>query len=199
MHFVRGNRAIQRHAQDGKSLLLFELAGKGRCRFLGEFSCTTWEERPGKDRNGIVRSIIVFHLVPLGDSAQAEQPSADGASLEELRRRAYDASVPATKGRETQAKQTFYQRSEAVRDYVLARADGVCESCGQLAPFKRPNGTPYLEPHHTRRVSDGGPDHPRFVGALCPNCHREVHYGSGGNEKNRHLERRLATLEPEQG
>ena len=47
------------------------------------------------------------------------------------------------------------------------------------------NGTPYLGPHHTTRVSDGGPDHPRFVGAVCLACHRELHFGMGGEEKTR--------------
>ncbi|WHQ72664.1 HNH endonuclease signature motif containing protein [Methylorubrum extorquens] len=44
---------------------------------------------------------------------------------------------------------------------------------------------PYLEPHHTRRVSDGGPDDPRFVGAVCPSCHREIHHGLNGQARNK--------------
>jgi 5-methylcytosine-specific restriction protein A len=46
------------------------------------------------------------------------------------------------------------------------------------------SGSPYLEPHHIRRISDGGPDDPRFMGAVCPNCHREIHFGLRGDEKN---------------
>jgi HNH endonuclease len=38
----------------------------------------------------------------------------------------------------------------------------------------------YLEPHHLRRVSNGGPDHPAHVISLCPNCHRRVHAGADG-------------------
>jgi 5-methylcytosine-specific restriction protein A len=74
-----------------------------------------------------------------------------------------------------------------VREYVLRRSEGTCEACGGKAPFRRIDGTPYLEPHHSRRLSDGGPDHPRWVGAVCPNCHREIHYGVHGEEKNRRL------------
>jgi len=40
-----------------------------------------------------------------------------------------------------------------------------------------------------------GPDKPRSVGAICPNCHREIHHGAEGDEKNRRLQQRLAELE----
>jgi 5-methylcytosine-specific restriction enzyme A len=71
--------------------------------------------------------------------------------------------------------------------YVLIRGDGACQSCGTPAPFSKQDNTPYLEPHHTRRLSDGGLDHPRWVGAVCPNCHRWIHYGAQGEEKNARL------------
>jgi hypothetical protein len=61
-----------------------------------------------------------------------------------------------------------------VKAYVLRRANGCCEACGEEAPFVRKDGTPYLEPHHTRRVADGGPDHPAWVAAICPTCHRQI-------------------------
>jgi 5-methylcytosine-specific restriction protein A len=87
------------------------------------------------------------------------------------------------------------KKSKSVKDYVLVRADGTCESCDQNAPFQKPNNRPYLEPHHTRRIADSGPDHPRWVGAICPNCHREIHFGIDGDLKNRRLIKRLGELE----
>ena len=57
----------------------------------------------------------------------------------------------------------------------------------------------YLEPHHIRRVSDGGPDHPRWVAAICPNCHREVHFGASGSARNAALGARLGELEDTAG
>jgi hypothetical protein len=41
---------------------------------------------------------------------------------------------------------------------------------------------------HDRR--DGGPDHPAWVIALCPKCHRRAHYGADGPEYNRTLTNR---------
>ncbi|MBR1296652.1 HNH endonuclease signature motif containing protein [Bradyrhizobium sp. AUGA SZCCT0042] len=78
---------------------------------------------------------------------------------------------------------------------MLKRAAGICESCAKSAPFFKSNGEPYLEPHHTRRLADGGPDHPRWVAAICPTCHREIHHGQNGRERNNGLEGRLAMLE----
>ena len=112
-----------------------------------------------------------------------------------LRKDAYEAASEAVDAAPREAKRLYRARSAAVRRYVLVRADGTCEACGDLAPFARRDGTTYLEPHHTRRLSDGGPDHPRWVAAVCPNCHREVHHGAEGEEKNRSLQARLAELE----
>jgi 5-methylcytosine-specific restriction protein A len=75
----------------------------------------------------------------------------------------------------------------AVKAYVLRRADGTCEGCGNPAPFTTSAGRPYLERHHTRRLSDGGPDHPAWVIGLCPTCHRRAHYAGDGEVFNETL------------
>ena len=46
---------------------------------------------------------------------------------------------------------------------MLLRSGGECESCKEPASFERVDGSPYLEAHHTTRVSDGGLDHPRSL------------------------------------
>ena len=86
-------------------------------------------------------------------------------------------------------------RSNSIRVYVLKRANGTCEGCGAGAPFKTTAGRPYLEPHHIRRLSDGGPDDPNWVIALCPNCHRRAHYGQDRAEYNQGLTRIVETIE----
>lgn len=200
MQFIRGNSAIRDHAANGKDLLLFESLGPSRgYRFLGTFGCADYEFRNAPDVTKTTREVIVFHLVPANEvtdpSANVSTSTASGLSMDELRRRAMAASIPPQANNGKQARRTYYERSKAVRDYVLARAAGVCESCGNPAPFKRSAGSPYLEPHHTRRLSDDGPDHPAWVAAICPNCHREIHHGACGEEKNRILEKHLKTIE----
>lgn len=195
MDFVRGNKAIRDHVADGKDLLLFEALGKGRgIRYKGSFACASWEMRVGSDKEGKSRKVIVFHLV-LAEDISEEVPQVSTTNLDELRRMAYDASRDVAERSTREARQSFYKRSAAVRAYVLARAAGICESCKHPAPFRRHDGSCYLEPHHTRRVSDGGPDNPRSVGGICPNCHREIHHGAAGKDLNDRLELYLRGIE----
>lgn len=196
MPWVRGNRAVRDHSVDGRSLLLFRKERAG-LRFLGELVYAGHHIERAPDRDGNVRDAIVFELRYLDavtEAVEREGPSPN-ASLKELRQRAMEAAgvFPA---RQVAATRNVYQRSRDVKDYVLARANGHCEGCRSDAPFVRANGSPYLEPHHIRRVSDGGPDHPAFVIALCPNCHRRVHAGADGSTYNAELLARMATIEP---
>lgn len=69
-----------------------------------------------------------------------------------------------------------YQRSDEVRDWVLTQAQGICACCQKMAPFINAAGVPYLEVHHMRPLSAGGPDQPSNVVAVCPNCHRALHF-----------------------
>lgn len=72
---------------------------------------------------------------------------------------------------------TQYQRDSSVKAWVLKQANGVCECCRSAAPFSGADGLPYLEVHHVQQLADGGPDTISNAVALCPNCHREIHYG----------------------
>lgn len=71
-----------------------------------------------------------------------------------------------------------FNRNPDVVAEVLKRADGKCELCHQSAPFfKASNGLPYLEVHHWVELSNGGYDTVDNAAALCPNCHKQVHFG----------------------
>lgn len=200
MSFKAGNLAIRDHDRNGKPLLLFEALGKSKpVRFMGQFSCQSWDTFQGEDREGDMRECIRFHLVPSGTerstTEDGELEEIEGASLEDLRKRAFEASVPRQSKNWNDAPRAYRTRSKAVRDYVLARAGGVCELTDKPAPFLTTSGQPYLEVHHTQRLSDDGPDDPRFVAAICPTIHREIHFGQNGKELNRQLIERLKTLE----
>lgn len=191
MMFERGNRAIRDHLVDGKDLLVFQTRGREGVRFLGQFECAGYSTEPAPDREGNQRSAIVFELIPadVADQLQDEEQAAEDVEIDlvGLRTRALEAARATPQVVGAAARQNLYRRSAVVRRYVLARAAGICESCKAPAPFVTLQGQPYLEPHHTRRLSDGGPDDPRFVGAICPTCHREIHHGHHGEAKNRAL------------
>jgi len=199
MQFRGGNLAIRDHAANGKDLFLFSTLGKGRpVRFLGRFSCANFETIEGVDRGNAKRKVIVFHLVPMDGLVDQEQlPSQPRTSyaLDTLRARAYAAAKTSPGHSGGTASVVYRERSESVKQYVLARARGRCELCTAVAPFQRADESQYLEPHHIRRLSDGGPDHPAYVAALCPNCHREMHHGRDGRSKNAALEAAIVAAE----
>jgi 5-methylcytosine-specific restriction protein A len=196
MQLTNGNKAVADHSTNGEGLLLFKKTREG-LRFEGEMVCETYHYERAPDRNGNDRNAIVFELRALEAVAEAVESDAipSGENLEGLLKKALAASGVALKT-STSGLRTVYERSRDVRNYVLARADGTCEGCVTAAPFLRKDGTPYLEPHHIRRVSDGGPDHPAFVIALCPNCHRRVHAGADGDNYNAVLVERMAQIQP---
>lgn len=71
-----------------------------------------------------------------------------------------------------------YKRDPYVKHYVKKRANGKCELCDTVAPFFKKDNSPYLEVHHLITLSEGGPDTIYNCVALCPNCHRELHFGN---------------------
>jgi 5-methylcytosine-specific restriction protein A len=204
MEMVRGNRAIRDHEADGKALHLFESTRTAWVRYLGEASYLGVHDATAPDHNGKFRRALVFELA-LDDRkseavvpdlrVESERPSAAfrGRDLAELRAAALAGASGTATARERRA--IVRRRSEAVRIYVRKRASGKCEGCGEAAPFLTPAKQPYLEPHHIRRLADGGPDHPRWVAALCPTCHRRVHHGADGKEWNQAIADRIGALE----
>ena len=77
----------------------------------------------------------------------------------------------------TEVTTRVYKRSPYVVAEVLLRANGKCQSCRCDAPFLKEDGTPFLEVHHIEWLSKGGEDTVENAIALCPNCHRQAHYG----------------------
>ena len=87
-----------------------------------------------------------------------------------------------------------FQRDASVKAWVLQRAKGKCECCECDAPFTDSSGKPYLEVHHVRQLADGGSDRISNAVAICPNCHREIHYGQGSAALRERLYARITEL-----
>lgn len=189
MQFTKGNKAIRDHVKDGKGLFLFKHLGKSKSyQYIGEFVCESYEWKLIPDRNRENRQGIIFHLVDANQHISSI-PKIDYSKIafDHLRSKAYDVTKSAENASYKEGVRRFYERSAYVKAYVLARSKGMCECCGVSAPFLRTDGTPYLEPHHIRQLSDKGLDRPDWVAAITPNCHREIHHGKNGKEKNERL------------
>lgn len=197
-----GNKAIANHGADGKDLLLFETLGKGYVRFRGTFACAGYEIERAPDSAGSQRDAIVFHLVPADETTDqpmqiraSEIASVAEPGLADVRQQALNASGAARRLTPSEARRSYFARNDLIRRYVLARAAGSCECCGKQAPFLSSSGEPYLEPHHIRRLTDGGLDDPRHMAGVCPNCHREIHHGRNGGAVNKRLLDRVQAIE----
>lgn len=189
MTFTGGNRAIREQLANGKELLLFEKVRRdGSVRYMGNFTFIGYEYREAPDTNGDTRQAIVFKLLPQTDfSEDSGEEDQLPANFGELRKRAYEAGDQAQTAETVQAKRQAFKRSAAVKFYALERAAGICENCDQPAPFLTSSGKPFLEVHHIMRLTDGGPDRPDRVAAICPNCHRAAHHSDGKTELNQSL------------
>lgn len=96
-------------------------------------------------------------------------------SDEELLKRIKQIEARKEKRKPKQVTSQRPDRNSYIAAYVVRRANGLCQLCGNLAPFIKPNGTPFLEVHHIQWLSDGGLDVSDNTVALCPNCHRKMH------------------------
>ncbi len=203
MEFKAGNKAIQDSALKGKALHLFTQEKKGFVRYEGELALSSFQYDKGEDKDKNNRRVIVFYLLPVPSEKEIIEPeqkgvgrdAVDAPDLLALRKRAYNAVTLMEESNAKDGKRRYYERSKDVRRYVLARSKGICEACGKPAPFVRSDETPYLEPHHTHMISESGPDNPRWVGAICPNCHRQIHYGRDGKVKNERLQQYITEAE----
>lgn len=125
-------------------------------------------------------SATAQHQVPstlndLETAFQEEVEKSTSLTSEERQRRLTKAKkLPATKKVLVQA---FVRNPDVVAE-ALHMAKGRCGDCGEIGPFeRRSDGSIYLEVHHKLPLAQGGEDTLENAIALCPNCHRERHYG----------------------
>ncbi|MFX4301517.1 HNH endonuclease [Alicyclobacillus tolerans] len=200
MEFTKGNKAIRDHVKDGKDLHLFNYVRTGFVKYLGQMQYVGHHKRRSHDKNGNDRKAIVFELIKIqqltNQSEETEDPVISQIdSLYELRQAALDSSSVQS----TVSARIVHtrKRSEAIRLYALKRSQGVCEACNEPAPFLTVRNEPYLEVHHLRRLSDGGPDHPEWVAGICPTCHRRAHYAIDAQKFNSGIAQKIKDKERE--
>lgn len=73
-------------------------------------------------------------------------------------------------------------RDPYIAEYAKQKAKGICQLCGECAPFTDKKGMPYLECHHIIWLANGGEDSIENTVALCPNCHKKMHVVADEND-----------------
>lgn len=91
---------------------------------------------------------------------------------------------------------TVYERDIRVAAQALKFANGKCELC-KKSPFLKKNGKPFLEVHHVIPLSQEGSDTITNTVALCPNCHKELHFGSQSSKLTEKLYNKIPRLAKE--
>lgn len=184
---LKGNQNITLYESrtNGVDIHLFEVLNPTEYTYHGIVQLVDdpyQEEQP--DSTGTLRKVWMFPVKPVGEAAEIEsekikvaqerkEKDAEGMTLSELKNAAENRSTDKP-GKRT-VKSTEIERDPYVSEYAKRLAKGVCNLCGQPAPFKKKDGSPYLETHHVIWLSKGGADSIDNTVALCPNCHKKMH------------------------
>lgn len=138
--------------------------------------------RPAKNVGKKVATRIEALVLELNQSAQAPVVSFEMEVRENLENKELSKPAGSKKPATTTSQVVQYKRDPLVKAWVLKEAAGVCECCSHDAPFKNTDGQPFLEVHHVRKLGEGGSDTTSNAVAICPNCHRALHYGMKAKE-----------------
>ena len=180
------NRTLSESGSSNVEIHLFEVFEEKECFYQGQVKLKSkpYQERQ-TDENGDSRSVWMFPLELINNSpARIDFKTIE--SLGSVKKKKTSKIAPnrlkemvenqpkSTPSKRTTTSET-YERDEKVVRYALLRSDGFCELCDKPAPFKKKDGSPFLEVHHIDFLSNGGDDSIDNVSALCPNCHRKMH------------------------
>lgn len=163
------------------------------CRYQNHFSSTGKKDAPSGNRTKRVminipgvNSAEFWMPIIYGDTSVLFKPTDDESVLNKRVSRLMNISLGEPEGYKTpetlERVQKVYIRDPAVKAWVLQKSKGVCERCGENAPFLINGDTPYLEVHHVIPLSLSGADTISNCVALCPNCHRALHYSQNSEE-----------------
>lgn len=116
---------------------------------------------------------IIFNIDDVLKNEKEKNAEVRKYNIEEIKKQAYKAEKRMPISREV--KTIYRERNQYISEYTKERAKGICDLCGEEAPFKDKNGKPYLETHHVVTLANEGPDAIYNTVAICPNCHRKIH------------------------
>lgn len=190
------NKTLNNSNENGVAVFLFEVLKKKNFIYRGQVKLVdTPYQQKQTDINGDLRNVWVFPVQIIDQSKasidkfiideyyETKVQKIKKFSLKELEEKARQTQSSNPSRRYT-ISQT-YERNPYVTEFAKRRANGVCELCNQVAPFKNKQNEPYLETHHIEWLSNGGSDTIENTVALCPNCHKKMHVVDDPHDKNK--------------
>lgn len=196
------NKRVAESNFNGYRLFYFEVYKNKEYTFKGEVILTEkafFEKEP--DSNNNIRKVVKFKLrlkkeediVYVSEEALEEAKCEEEKKIKKLSSSelAKSAIYVNTEPRTTKVVSDTYNRDLKVKQYTLRRAQGVCDLCEQPAPFTTKSGEAYLESHHVVPLAKKGKDSIINTVALCPNCHRLMHYGKSNKQNLLRLKEKL--------
>ncbi len=163
------------------------------CSYQACFSSTGRKEVPSGNRTKRIMISVpkvnsgkFWEPIIYGESSDLLQPTDDDSVLNTRVSKLIKKPLSEPKGCKApgavERLQKVYIRDPMVKAWILQQSKGVCEYCGEKAPFYLNDGSPYLETHHVIPLSSAGADTTSNCVALCPNCHRALHYSQNAKE-----------------
>ncbi len=190
------NKTLNESRHNGVDVFLFEVFEENSYIYRGQVQLIDepYQEKQIDD-DGIIRDVWIFPVQNINKARMnidklvidknyekkvKKIKKLSGMELEEKAKQSqsFNPSVRYT------TSQT-YERNPYVTEFAKRRANGVCELCDQVAPFKNKQNEPYLETHHIEWLSNGGSDTIENTVALCPNCHKKMHVVDDPRDKNK--------------
>lgn len=181
------NKTLYESNENGIGVYLFEVHIAGEYRYHGQVKLAGKPFQEDQlDIEDKLRKVWIFPISQVESNEPTPIPKYELTALETKRERtAKKLSDEALKARlakgikipaSVKTTTVTYYRDPYVVEYVKRRANGNCELCQNPGPFKAQDGLPFLEVHHIHWLSNQGEDSIKNTVALCPNCHRKMHY-----------------------
>lgn len=182
--YYKQNKTLTESRTNGVEIHVFEVFKSTEYVYEGVFSlCDDPFQEIQNDENGKSRKVWIYPLKQEKSSSipksyvealeDTKSRKVSKLSLDDLKQKAEDHSSKSASCRSVTS--TKYIRDPYVAEYAKRRAKGICQLCGNPAPFTGKDGSPYLESHHIEWLSEGGEDTIENTVALCPNCHKKMH------------------------
>ncbi len=196
-NFERGNKWLRDAKDEDYKILLFMKLEPDRYVYFGEVflaDSPSSEERddrkviifPITSKNNVEKvRLLNSRIIDENESKLQTRVRKNSSRINKRVIQIYEESKNSKNPSVYNVTEKRFDRNQALVKEAKIFANGVCQLCGNNAPFNDRNDEPFLEVHHINWLSMGGSDSADNVIALCPNCHRKMHIVQDKSDKEK--------------